>query len=138
MKKNRSPWLHQLRQDREWRTLTADLATDVAIVGGGIAGVASAFYTLKYTNLNVALFERFKLAHGATGHNAGQVTSYFERGFASLVEEFGLSKAARGQKDVEDAWHLLDEMYTDAGLDIPLSRFIGHAGVSSREQVLFS
>ena len=135
MKKNRSPWLHQLRQDRERRALTVDLATDVAIVGGGIAGVASAFYTLKYTNLNVALFERFKLAHGATGHNAGQVTSYFERGFASLVEEFGLSKAARGQKDVEDAWHLLDEMYTDAGLDIPLSRFIGHAGVSSREQI---
>ena len=60
MKKNRSPWLHQLRQDRERRALTVDLATDVAIVGGGIAGVASAFYTLKYTNLNVALFERFK------------------------------------------------------------------------------
>ena len=137
MRKNRSPWLHQLRQDRERRALTVDLATDVAIVGGGIAGVASAFYTLKYTNLNVALFERFKLAHGATGHNAGQVTSYFERGFASLVEEFGLLKAAKGQKNVEDAWHLLDEMYTDAGLDIPLSRFIGHAGVSSREQVLF-
>ena len=135
MKKNRSPWLHQLRQDRERRTLTTDLTIDIAIVGGGIAGIASAFYTLKYTNLNVALFERFKLAHGATGHNAGQVTSYFERGFASLVEEFGLSKAARGQKAVEDAWHLLDEMYTDASLDIPLSRFIGHAGISSREQV---
>lgn len=135
MKKNRSPWLYQLHQNREHHTLAADLATDVAIVGGGIAGIASAFYVLKYTNLTIALFERFKIAHGATGHNAGQITSYFERGFASLVEEFGLSKAARGQKAVEDAWHLLDEMYTDAGLDIPLSRFVGHAGVSSEEQV---
>ena len=135
MKKNRSPWLYQLHQDRERRTLATDIATDVAIVGGGIAGIASAFYTLKYTNLSVTLLERFKLAHGATGHNAGQITSYFERGFASLAEEFGLPKAARGQKAVEDAWHLLDEMYTDADLDIPLSRFVGHAGLSSREQV---
>ena len=137
MKKNRSPWLYQLHQDRKSRVLAADLATDVAIVGGGIAGIASAFYALKYTDLTVTLLERFKLAHGATGHNAGQITSYFERGFTALVKEFGLSKAARGQKSVEDAWHLLDEMYTDAGLDIPLSRFIGHAGLSSREQVFF-
>ncbi len=137
MKKNRSPWLHQLPQDRERHALATDLSIDVAIVGGGIAGIASAFYALKYTNSNVAIFERFKLAHGATGHNAGQITSYFECGFARLVDEFGLSKAARGQKAVEDAWHLLDEMYTDAGLDIPLSRFVGHAGISSQEQVFF-
>ena len=37
MKKNRSPWLHQLRQDRARKTLTTDLTTDIAIVGGGIA-----------------------------------------------------------------------------------------------------
>jgi len=136
MKKNRSPWLRELRSDRVRRKLEIDVNTDIAIIGGGIAGIVSAFYTLKYTSLNVALFERFKLAHGATGHNAGQITSYFERGFASLVKEFGLSKAAEGQKAIEDAWQLLDEMYTDADLDIPLSRFIGHAGLSSPEQVL--
>jgi glycine/D-amino acid oxidase-like deaminating enzyme len=84
----------------------------------------------------VAVFERFKMAHGATGHNAGQVTSYFERGFAGLVREFGLAMAAAGQKATEDAWTLLDEMYTQAGLTIPLNRFEGHAGLSGENRVL--
>ncbi len=136
MKKNRSPWLHELRSDRERHKLERDVDTDIAIVGGGIAGIASAFYILKYTARSVVLLERFKLAHGATGHNAGQITSYFEKGFANLVKEFGLAQAAAGQKAVEDAWQLFDEMYTDVSLDIPLSRFIGHAGLSSHEQVL--
>lgn len=136
MKKNYSPWLYQLKKERASEGLRADIETDVAVIGAGIAGVSTAFYILKNTDKKVALIERYKLAHGATGHNAGQVVSYFERGFASLVDEFGLKLAAQGQKAVEDAWELIDEMYQDAGLKIPFSRFLGHAGLSSFDQVL--
>lgn len=135
MKKNVSPWLHQLDKDRPHVALDKDIQTDVAIIGAGIAGVATAFFTLKHTNKKVVILDRFKLAHGATGHNAGQVVSYFERGFASLVEEFGLQMAAEGEAAVEGAWELLDEMYTEASLDIPFSRFIGHAGLTSYAQI---
>jgi glycine/D-amino acid oxidase-like deaminating enzyme len=137
MRKNTSPWLHQLDQERQRKELRTDLETDVAIIGAGIAGVASAFYLLKYTDKRVVMLERFKLAHGATGHNAGQVVSYFERGFASLTEEFGLKRAGEGQRAIEDAWELIEEMYTEAGLDIPLSRFLGHAGLSSYDHIIW-
>src|SRR6185369_12200034 len=133
MKKNSSPWLRQLQSNRVSQTLTHDIATPVAIIGAGIAGIASAFYLLKHTNRSVVILERYKLAHGATGHNAGQIVSYFERGFASLVAAFGLEQAAAGAKAIEDAWHLLDEMYTDAALELPVSRFEGHAAISSGE-----
>ena len=134
--KNHSPWLYQLDQARSSHKLERVVAPHVAVVGAGIAGVATAFFTLKYTDQTVVVLERHKLAHGATGHNAGQVVSYFERGFASLAQEFGLHLAAAGQQAVEDAWTLLDEMYTDAGLDIPFARFVGHTGLSSFSQVL--
>ncbi len=114
-----------------------DIETDVAVIGAGIAGVSTAFFTLKYTDKNVTLLEGYKLAHGATGHNAGQITSYFERGFASIAEEFGLQMAAEGQTAIEGAWELLDEMYTDAGLMIPFSRFEGYAGLVTFDQVIF-
>jgi len=136
MKENKSPWLTQLRKDRVHFKLEQDIKTDIAIMGAGIAGISTAFFLLKYTDKNVVILEKNKLAHGATGHNAGQVVSYFERGFASLVDSFGLELASRGQKDIEDAWNLLDEMYTDARMDINFSRFLGHAGLSSLEQVL--
>jgi len=136
MKKNYSPWLYQLRKDRAIEGLREDVRSDVAIIGAGIAGISTAFFILKNTDKSVAVVERYKLAHGATGHNAGQVVSYFERGFASLVDEFGLELATQGQKAIEDTWELLDEMYTDAGLNIPFSRFLGHAGLTSLDQVL--
>lgn len=135
--KNHSPWIYQLDKGRVSHKLERPVTPGVVVVGAGIAGIATAFFTLKYTDKTVVILERYKLAHGATGHNAGQVTSYFERGFASLVKEFGAELAAEGQKAIEDAWGLLDEMYTDAGLDIPFARFKGHAGLSSLAQVLF-
>lgn len=137
MRKNTSPWVSQLNPERVQQRLPKDIETDVAIVGAGIAGTATAFFTLTKTDKRVVLLERFKLAHGATGHNAGQVVSYFEKGFAAMVEEFGPLLAAEGQRSIDTAWELLDEMYSTAGLDIPFSRFVGHGGLTSKEQVLW-
>lgn len=134
--KNHSPWIYQLDQARVPQALERNIQPGVAIVGAGIAGVATAFFLLKYTSKTVVILERHKLGHGATGHNGGQMVTYFERGFTSLVDEFGLKMAAQGQQAVEDAWVLIEEMYTDAGLDIPFARFLGHAGFSSFAQVL--
>lgn len=135
MRAHTSPWLKQLKSMRVQLPLEQDIETDVAIVGGGIAGISSAFFALKYTSKRVVLVESGLVAHGATGHNAGQVVSYFERGFKSLVDEFGLRRAAQGQESIERAWELLEEMYTDANLDIPFARFMGHAAVSTEAQV---
>lgn len=135
MRKNRSPWLRQLNAARTSVTLQSDIATDTTIIGAGIAGVATAFFALKYSQQKVILLEKYKLAHGATGHNAGQVVSYFEVGFANLVQQFGMDLAAEGQRAVEEAWLLINEMYTDAGLDVPFSRFFGHEGFVSLTQL---
>ncbi len=135
MKENRSPWIHQLDKDRQPVSLDRDEKCDVAIIGAGIAGVSTAFFTLKHTDKKVILLDGGMLAHGATGHNAGQVTGYFERPFSSIVEEFGLETACRGQENLYSAWDLLDEMYGEAGLSIPFFRFEGLTGYSTKEQV---
>ncbi len=136
MRKNRSPWLHQLRKDRAHLRLHTDIQTDVAIVGAGIAGIATAFFTLKYTSRKVLLLEGYKLAHGATGHNAGQVVAYFEKGFGNMVRELGLPQAADAQRAIDGGWELLNEMYRDAGLDIFFDQSVGHDGYSTYEQVV--
>lgn len=134
---NNSPWLHQLNKERKVTKLVQDLETDIAIVGGGIAGVATAFFILRNTSKSVVLLEGGLLGHGATGHNAGQLTSYFSRSLQDLSREFGLEKSAEAHKNIEnDAWELLDVMYTETSLDIPLSRFLGHLGLSNKGQLL--
>lgn len=133
---NKSPWIHQLKGQGEGTTLGSDINADVAVVGAGIAGISTAYFILANTSRRVIVLERGRFARGATGHNAGQIASYFERSFHGLAEEFGLEKAAEAQMSVESAWGLLDRIYTDAGLTLPLSRFIGHAGLSTYDQVL--
>ena len=136
MHENKSPWLHQLNITREINTLKNDTHTDVVIIGAGIAGVATAFFTLTHTDKNVILVESDRVAHGATGHNAGQATSYFERELHELVSVFGLEKTVEGQRAIEeDAWKLLDEMYSKANLDVPTARFTGFTGLTEQSHV---
>jgi glycine/D-amino acid oxidase-like deaminating enzyme len=41
----------------------------------------------------VTLLESYKIAHGATGHNAGQIVPYFEKPFIEIVEDYGITMA---------------------------------------------
>lgn len=133
---NRSPWLAQLNRTRPAIALSSDLAADVAVVGGGIAGAVTAYFALRDTMDTVVLIEADKVAHGATGHNAGQIVSYFERPFETIVKEFGLEMANEGQRAIESAWGLLDEIIADAALRTPAYRFTGYAGCATPEQLV--
>lgn len=134
-KHNHSPWLHQLERSRPAKHLDRNIATEVAIVGGGIAGVATAYFLLKNTDCEVTMIEAHQVAHGATGHNAGQIASYFERPFRELVAEFGLERAAKAELSMHGAWGLLEEMYQEAGVLTPLATFDGYAGCRSLEHL---
>ena len=138
MRINKSPWIHQLNQDRSVISLTSDLDTDIAIVGAGIAGISTAFFLLKYTNHRVVVLDQGKLAHGATGHNAGQVVAHFEQPLEEIVQEFGFEKTKDALHDLNSGWLLIDEMYTDANLDILFSRVTGVCGYSDLHQVLLA
>lgn len=127
---NRSPWLESLDSNRAPRPLAADASTDVAIVGGGIAGVATAFFLLRHTASAVLLIERDRLARGATGHNAGQIVSYFERPLYELVDSFGFERAISAQRDIDGAWALLDELTVEVKAPA-VERFPGHMGMFS-------
>ena len=136
MIENRSPWLHQLNRKRPIVPIDAHHAADLAIVGGGIAGVATAYFALRDSAESVIMLEADKVAHGATGHNAGQIASYFERPLSSIAEEHGIEAAAEAQRAVESAWLLIDEILAETRLTTPVYRFTGYSGLSTLEHVI--
>lgn len=115
--------------------LTRNVEADTTIVGGGIAGVVTAYFTLTCTKKSVVLLEMGKVAHGATGHNGGFLATYFERSFISLVKEFGLALVAQGQRDVESAWELLEHMRVTAQLQTPIWTFTGYAAIATEAEL---
>lgn len=136
MRKNNSPWLHQLKRKREPNKITNNKKTDIVIVGGGIAGMLTAYNILKLTNKNIIMLEANLVGHGASGHNAGQLTTYFERPLADIATEYGVTLACEGQKNVESAWEDLESLASDISLETPVYRFTGYAGMTELKHVL--
>jgi glycine/D-amino acid oxidase-like deaminating enzyme len=131
-----SPWIHQLNRSRPISVLDQPKQTDLVIVGAGIAGVITAYFALKHTKSRVMLIEAGKVAHGATGHNAGQVVSYFERQVSGLVEEFGLELTAQAQRAIDSAWQLVETIFLETGITTPFAKFTGYAGCQDLDEIL--
>ena len=130
-----SPWIVQLADDGPPQPLEADTSADVVVVGAGIAGVATAFFVLRATAMRVLLLERDRVGRGATGRNAGQLTTYFERPLSQIADEFGVERAGEAQRAFDDAHGLFDLMVQEAGVTARVERFTGHMGMFNRHHV---
>jgi glycine/D-amino acid oxidase-like deaminating enzyme len=73
--------------------LTTDIETEVAVVGGGISGLTSA-YLLKQSGLKVVVVEKDSLAAGSTGKTTGKVTSQHNLIYHTLRSRLGAQTAA--------------------------------------------
>lgn len=83
-------------EDQRYPRLDRDIEVDVAIIGGGLAGIGAA-YVLP-DRCRVALLEARTLASGATGRNAGFV-------IAGPAMAFDAAVHAVGREEVEAVWH---------------------------------
>ncbi|MEM1503901.1 FAD-dependent oxidoreductase [Domibacillus sp. 8LH] len=72
--------------------LEEDLSVDVVIVGGGIAGLTSA-YLLVNEGLKVVVLEAGKLLNGTTGHTTAKVTAQHGLIYDEFMHNFGTNKA---------------------------------------------
>lgn len=76
---------------------------DIVIVGGGIAGISTAFWLLKEDQgLKIALVEKGQLGSGATGRNAGFIT-------CGSVEHFNRLVGKHGERDALEMWKFSEE-----------------------------
>jgi glycine/D-amino acid oxidase-like deaminating enzyme len=81
--------------------LTSDITADVAIVGGGFTGVATAL-ELAERGLSVVLCEANQIGWGATGRNGGQITGSLS-GDKAMEREF---RRTLGDKAADFVWDL--------------------------------
>jgi glycine/D-amino acid oxidase-like deaminating enzyme len=88
-------WQADRHPPRPALALAGDINVDVAIIGGGYTGLATAYH-LKQAALEVAVLEAETTGFGASGRNAGFVMTLFG---ASA----GLMKALHGKERVREA-----------------------------------
>lgn len=83
---------------------------DVIIVGGGVAGLSTAFWLLRENqSLSIALVEKNEIGSGATGRNAGFITCGSVEHFNRLVDKHGPQEALQIWNFSEKNLELLKE-----------------------------
>jgi glycine/D-amino acid oxidase-like deaminating enzyme/nitrite reductase/ring-hydroxylating ferredoxin subunit len=68
--------------------LAEDISVDVAIVGGGLAGISAALW-LQEAGARVAVIESNRIGTGVSGYTTAKITSLHRRIFHHLIKHFG-------------------------------------------------
>ena len=82
-----SPWM-ETGGDSAYPPLEGTPRVDVAVIGGGIAGIATALL-LKEAGASVAVVEAFRVGSGVTGHTTAKVTSLHGLIYDDVRSSFG-------------------------------------------------
>ena len=101
--------------------LSGEAAVDVAVLGGGITGVALA-YMLKQAGATVALVEAGRIVESVTGNTTAKVTSQHGLIYDRLVSDFGEEKARLYGEAQEAAKEKIASLAEQLGIDCDFRR----------------
>lgn len=100
--------------------LNENIEVDVAIIGGGIAGITSA-YLLSQKRAKVALIEADYILQGTTGHTTAKITSQHSLIYAKLLKEQGIELTKQYAEANETAIDMVDKIAKDNKIDCDFS-----------------
>jgi len=89
---NESLWLATAYPKSSYPTVEDDLTCEVLIIGGGLSGIANAYFLAKQGK-DVVLLEKNSLLHGATGNSTGKLTAQHDLVYADMIEQFDVDSA---------------------------------------------
>ncbi|MDV6378474.1 FAD-dependent oxidoreductase [Sporosarcina sp. GW1-11] len=99
---NESLWLATAYPRTNYPTVEEDLSCEVLIIGGGLSGLANAYFLAKQGK-DVILLEKNSILQGATGNSTGKLTAQHDLVYAQLIEKFGVENAKIYFQANEDA-----------------------------------
>ncbi len=101
--------------------LPGDRSADVAIIGGGLTGLWTAWYLLDLDpTLDIVILEREIAGFGASGRNGGWCSALFPRSTASLERAHGRAAALAMRRAMIGTVDEVARAAASAGLDIDL------------------
>ena len=116
----KSYWLDST-SETNYPTLEKDIKVDIAIIGGGITGITTAFL-LKNEGFKIALIEADKIAQGTSGHTTAYVTSQHDIIYSDLIKRMGIEKAKQYADANEGAIDFIENTVKKYNIDCEFYR----------------
>jgi len=114
-------------------SLDVDLQVDVAVIGGGIAGVSAAL-ALKREGARVALLERGVICGGATGLTTAKVSALQETKYSEIRKLHGDDISAAYARASLAAVARIDELVREEQLDCAWERVAAYTYAADAQQ----
>ncbi|MBX3093085.1 MAG: FAD-dependent oxidoreductase [Cryobacterium sp.] len=103
--------------------LDGDIDVDVAIIGGGLTGLWSAYYLLKQQpRLTVAVLEREIAGFGASGRNGGWCSALFPASTSALERRHGRADAIAMRQAMIDTIDEVGRVAAAEGIDCDFAK----------------
>ncbi|MCU1515009.1 MAG: FAD-dependent oxidoreductase [Microbacteriaceae bacterium] len=117
-------WFDSLDEDHSPRpALSGDLAVDVAIVGGGLTGLWTAYYLAKAEPaLRIVVLEKEIAGFGASGRNGGWCSALFPASTASLAKKHGLEAALAMRRAMIETVEEVGRVTAAEGIDCDFAK----------------
>lgn len=112
--------------------LEADRTADVVIVGGGIAGVLTA-YELAKKGKEVVLLERDSIASGASGLTTACITAYLDTEATAMIKMLGETEARAIILSHKTAINYIEKTIVDESIDCEFTRTSAYVYDFSKE-----
>ncbi len=118
----------------DYSPLTADLAVDVVVVGGGIAGLCTA-WELVQAGRSVAVLEADRIAASVTGHTTAKLSALHTLIYAKIGKAFGTDAARLYAQSQQSAIERVVDVAARLGIDCDLERVPAFTYAESADQV---
>ena len=119
-----SPWFNNLRHPLRFKNLDENISVDVAIIGGGIAGITTA-YLLSRSGKNVALLEDGYIGSGESGRTTAHITHALDDRYYDIEIKKGLTNARLAAESHTAAIDFIDDSIRKEGIDCEFERLNG-------------
>lgn len=122
---NESSWFKDIGLPLKFDKLARNISVDVAIVGGGIAGVTTA-YLLSKSGKSVALLEDGYIGSGETGRTSAHITHALDDRYYNIEEKHGANSARIAAESHTSAINFIDTTVREESIECAFSRLNGY------------
>lgn len=114
--------------------LERDLEVEVAIIGGGMTGITTAYNLIK-EGFQVAIFEASSVLNGTTGHTTAKVTAQHGVIYDELISHFGEDSAKLYYQANMDAGAFIEDCINLHGIECDYRKENAYIYATSNDQL---
>ena len=120
-----SSWFSALKGPLKFNKLTENLSTDIVVVGGGIAGMTTA-YLLSQAGKRVALLDDGYIGSGETGRTTAHITHALDDRYYNLEKRHGREGSRLAAESHTVAINLIETVVNTEGINCDFERLDGY------------